>query len=191
MRINSLIIIYLICLLATLPGPVYAQELAPVKVADGAAKELSLLYDEFETVKKGLLDLHRDALVLRESSQFPAPSQVSIFLAMGRLPQFQLESIEVRLNDKLVSNYAYTAHKREALQKGGVHRLYSGALNPGSHTVKAIFRGKTAKIEGYFNSATFDFKKTATPKVFTLEIIDFLQDNTPAMTIRENRQGDR
>ncbi len=181
MFIKSLKIIGLMCLGATLPGVARGQE------SDLQAKELLLLHAPLEVARKTLVDISSELLVLRETTQFPERSQVVVFLTMDKLPRFQLESIELQVDDKVVSNYNYTSKEKDAIQKGGFQRLYLGNASVGAHTVKALFKGKMPGAQEYSGSVSYNFRKAERANILTLGIYDFLQDNTPEMTIRENR----
>lgn len=187
MLVKSFKIISFLCLVTALSEVVYGQESSLLQDVDIQAQQLLLLRASLETAKKNLVDINSELLVLRETAQFPERSQVVVFLAMDKLPHFQLESVELQLDGRVMSNHSYTAHEKEAIQKGGLHRLYTGNVNAGSHTVKAVFKGKLSGVQEYSDSVSYNFKKADKSKVFTLGIYDFLQDSTPEMTIREDR----
>ena len=54
---------------------------------------------------------------------------------------FDLESVQIKLDDKVVANYLYTAGG-EALHRGGVQRVYLETCAPGEHSIDAFFTGK-------------------------------------------------
>lgn len=186
MLFKSFNIIRLIYLMAVLPMVAHGQE-SPLS-QDAQAKELLLLRASVEAVKKNLVDINSELLVLREAAQFPEPSQVVIFLAMERLPRFHLESVDLQLDGRRVANYRYTPHEKEAIQKGALHRLYTGNLDTGAHTLKAVFHGRLSDAQEYSNSVNYNFRKAGQSKIFTLGIHDLLQDNSPDMTIYEGSQ---
>ena len=55
---------------------------------------------------------------------------------------FALDSVQLKIDDKEVSNYLYTPREAEALLKGGVQRIYVGNLKTGPHELVAFFAGK-------------------------------------------------
>jgi len=176
---------FLTYMMVTLPVTGYGQE-AP-RLHDLQAKEHLLLRAPLEAVKKSLVEINSELSVLRESAQFPARSQMAVFLATDKLPRFQLESIELQLDGRVVSNHNYTIQEKDAMQKGGFHRLYTGNVDAGSHTVKAVFSGRLSDTQKYSGNVSYNFNKAEKAKVFILGVSDFLQDNTPDMTIREDR----
>lgn len=185
MLFKSFNIICLIYLMTALPVVVHGQESGLPQ--DAQAKELLLLRTSLEAVKKGLVDINSELLVLRETAQFPERSQVAVFVTLDKLPQFQLETVELQLDGRVILSHNYATHEKEAMQKGGFHRLYAGNVADGSHTIKAVFTGKLSGTKKYSDSVSYNFKKAEKAKVFTLGIYDSLQDSTPDMTIREDR----
>lgn len=185
MVFKSFNIIFLICIMVILPVTGYSQE-GP-QLHDLQDKELQLLRAQLEATKKTLVDINSELVVLQELAQFPARSQIAVFVGMDKLPHFQLESVELRLDGVVVTLHRYTAHEKEAMRKGGLHRLYTGNVADGAHTVKALFKGQLSDTQAYSDSASYNFRKADQPTVFTLGIYDFLHDNTPEMTIREDR----
>ncbi len=185
MLFKSFTIMCLTYIMAALPVTGYCQE-AP-RPHDLQVKELLLLRAPLEAAKKSLVEISSELLVLRETAQFPERSQVAVFLTTDKLPRFQLESVELQLDGRVVSGHSYTTDEKEAMQKGGFYRLYTGNLDAGLHTLKAIFSGKLSDTQQYSGSVIYNFNKAEKAKVFTLGVSDFLQDNTPDMTIREDR----
>lgn len=185
MLLKTFNIICLMLIMVALPMSGQGQEAA--RPNDLSAKELQSLRASLEEAKKSLVEIHSELLVLRESAQFPPRSQVTVFMGMDKLPHFQLETVELKMDGVLVSRHVYTAQEKEAMGKGGLHRLYMGNVNSGAHVVKAEFKGKVSGAQEYSNSVNYNFRKTDKPTIFTLGISDFLQDDTPEMTIREDR----
>ncbi len=185
MVFKSFNIIFLVFLMATLPVTGYGQE-GP-QLHDLKDKELQLMRARLEAAKKTLVEINSELLVLQETAQFPARSQIAVFVGMDKLPHFQLESVELQLDGVVLTLHSYTAYEREAMRKGGLHRLYTGNVADGAHTVKAQFKGQLSDNQQYSDSASYNFRKADQPTAFTMGIYDFLHDNTPEMTIREDR----
>ena len=52
---------------------------------------------------------------------------------------FALDSVTVKIDNKEVKNYLYTAREADALLKGGVQQIYLGNLKVGKHELVAFF----------------------------------------------------
>src|SRR5664279_1727403 len=146
---------------------------APSSVAGAAsAPEAATLDGRVQDVKSDVIKLNRDLLVLEEELLFPANTQVALFVSMDVGKMFQLDSVQVKLDDKVVANYLYTALEVEALHRGGVQRVYLGNLKTGPHELTAFFTGKGPHERDYKRGATVKFEKTTEAKYIELRIQD-------------------
>ena len=91
-----------------------------------------------QDLKGDVIRLNRDLLVLEEELLFPAGTQVAVFVSMDVGKMFSLDSVQVKLDDKVVANYLYTPLEVEALHRGGVQRLFLGNLRTGAHELVAF-----------------------------------------------------
>jgi hypothetical protein len=137
-----------------------------------AASEPAPLDVRIQDVKSDVIKLNRDLLVLEEELLFPANTQVVLFVSMDVGKMFQLDSVQVKLDDKLVANYLYTPLEVQALHRGGVQRLYLGNLRSGEHELVAFFTGQGPHERDYKRGATIKFEKTAEAKYVELRIRD-------------------
>ena len=55
-----------------------------------------------------MIKLNRDLLVLEEELLFPASTQVALFVSMDVGKLFELDSVQIKLDDKVVANHLYT-----------------------------------------------------------------------------------
>jgi len=125
-----------------------------------------------QDAKADVIKLNRDLLVLEEELLFPANTQVALFVSMDVGKMFQLDSVQVKLDDKVVANYLYTALEVEALHRGGVQRVYLGNLRSGKHELVAYFTGKGPHERDYRRGANVKFEKTGEAKYIELRIQD-------------------
>ena len=137
-----------------------------------AASEPAPLDARIQDVKSDVIKLNRDLLVLEEELLFPANTQVALFVSMDVGKMFQLDSVQVKLDDKLVANYLYTPLEIQALHRGGVQRLYLGNLRSGEHELVAFFTGQGPHERDYRRGATVKFEKTGEAKYVELRIRD-------------------
>ncbi len=119
-----------------------------------------------------VLRLNRDLLVLEEELLFPPGTQVAVFVSLdvGRL--FELESVQVKVDDRVVARHLYTPQQLRALQRGGVQRIWLGNLRTGGHRIDAFFTGRGPNERDYKRGATLSFEKSAEPKYIELRIRD-------------------
>jgi len=143
---------------------------AATAVAPAAAP--GSLDSRIQDLKGDVIRLNRDLLVLEEELLFPANTQVALFVSMDVGKMFELDSVQIKLDDKVVTNYLYTPMEVQALHRGGVQRVYLGNLKSGSHEIVAFFTGKGPHERDYKRGATIKFDKGTDPKYIELRIKD-------------------
>jgi hypothetical protein len=150
-------------------GPAAADASASAPAAAASAAGLD---SRIQDAKGDVIRLNRDLLVLEEELLFPANTQVAVFLSMDVGKLFELGSVQVRLDDKIVANYLYTPLEVTALHRGGVQRMYLGNLKTGTHELVALFTGGGPHFRDYKRGANIKFDKTTEPKYIELQIKD-------------------
>ena len=130
------------------------------------------LDNEMEDVKKSLLELKRDLVILEEDLLFPASSQVAVFLSMDVGEFFQLDAVTLKVNGKQVAHHLYTEKQVDALYRGGVQRLFIGNVKQGKNRVTAFFTGRGPSGRDYRRATSVDFDKSFEPAFVELAITD-------------------
>lgn len=148
-----------------------ASAAAPVAAAS-APDSRAGLDTRVQDAKADVIKLNRDLLVLEEELLFPASTQVALFVSMDVGKLFELDSVQVKLDDKVVANYLYTPLEVQALHRGGVQRLYLGNLKAGTHELVAFFTGRGPHTRDYKRGATMRFDKGTDAKYIELRIKD-------------------
>ena len=166
-------------------APAASAAAAPDATASApAAAPAASLDNRIQDVKADVIRLNRDLLVLEEELLFPASTQVALFVSMdvGRL--FELESVQIKLNDKVVANHLYTPLEVQALHRGGVQRVYLGNLRTGTHAIDAFFTGRGPHERDYKRATTLKFDKTGDAKYIELRIKDSLAKLQPEFEVK-------
>jgi hypothetical protein len=144
----------------------------PVTSATPTAPATAGLDDRVQQAKSDVLKLNRDLLVLEEELLFPASTQVAVFVSMDVGKLFELDSLQVKLGDKVVANHLYTPLEVQALHRGGMQRVFLGNLKTGAHELVAVFTGKGPHERDYKRGTTVKFDKASGPKYIELRIKD-------------------
>jgi hypothetical protein len=145
---------------------------AAAPAAAAASAPSGALDSRIQDAKSDVIKLNRDLLVLEEELLFPASTQVALFVSMDVGKLFELDSVQVKLDDKVVANYLYTPLEVAALHRGGVQRVYLGNLKAGEHQLVAFFTGKGPHDRDYKRGTTIKFEKGTDPKYIELRIKD-------------------
>jgi len=143
------------------------------------------LDQDTQSLKKAVLDLNKDLFVLEEELLYPSNSQVAVFVSMDVGEFFALDSIQLTLVGKDVSNYLYTEREVDALHRGGVQQLYIGNLKTGEHELVALFTGKGPHDRDYKRGAALTFSKNIGSKYVELQISDKTAQLQPEFVVRE------
>jgi hypothetical protein len=134
--------------------------------------KIEALDDRIQDIKSDVIKLNRDLLVLEEELLFPANTQVVLFVSLDVGKMFELDSVQVKIDDKLIANYLYTPLEVQALHRGGVQRLYLGNLRAGEHEIVAFFTGGGPHARDYKRGTTIKFTKDTQAKYVELRIRD-------------------
>jgi hypothetical protein len=170
-----------------LSGPVFAQDGAVVPAFTAATidNQSRTMDEQVQDLKKLAVDLNRDLFLLEEELLFPANTQVAVFVSMDVGEFFALDSVEIKLDDKDVTNYLYTEREVDALLRGGVQRVYVGNLRAGEHELVATFTGGGTHDRDYRRGASVTFEKGIGPKFIELTISDRENKLQPEFIVRE------
>ena len=150
-----------------------------------ARQEFKSLDENVQSLKKEVLDLNRDLFLLEEELLFPANSQVAFFISMDVGEYFDLDSVNLKIDGKEVSNYLYTQREVDALLRGGVHRVHMENLKVGDHELVAVFTGEGPHVRDYRRGATVNIGKGIGAKYVELEITDRVKKQQPEFVIKE------
>ena len=140
---------------------------------------------DVQALKQDVLELNRELFILEEELLFPANTQVAVFLSMDTGNFFSLDSVQLTIDNKKVSNYLYTRREVDALYKGGVQRLYLGNLKAGEHELVAVFTGTGPHGRDYRRATSLTFEKGMGARFLELSIADSGASLQPEFQVRE------
>jgi hypothetical protein len=169
----------------TAPREAQPADAAAQPAPDAPPAELKTLDQEVQGLKKDVVDLNKDLFVLQEELLFPANTQVALYISMDVGAFFALDSVTVKIDNKQVKNYLYTAREADALLRGGVQQIYLGNLKVGKHELVAFFTGKGPVERDYKRGATITFDKGVGAKYLELKITDRVSKHQPEFMIKD------
>lgn len=141
--------------------------------------------DQIESLKNEVISLNRDLFILEEELLFPASTQTAVFLSMNVGDFFNLDAVELKVDNRTVTHYLYTERQISALFRGGMQRLWIGNLKTGTHEISAFFIGKGPNGRDYRRAASLSFEKTTDPKMLELRISDSTEIYQPVFEVVE------
>lgn len=150
-------------------------------VAQEPATELQ---QNIQDLKKEVLKLNRNLFILQEDLLFPANTQFSVFVSVDSGKLFDLDSVQLKIDNKIIANHLYTERELAALKRGGVQRLYMGNLASGKHEIIALFTGKGPAGRDYRRGETITIEKGSEPQFVELQLIDDASKEQPEFKAR-------
>jgi hypothetical protein len=111
--------------------------------------------------------------LLEDGVLAPPGIQLVVFTSLDAGPDFALQEITLKLDDKIVMRRKYTPEENTALRGGGAHRVYIGDLREGAHRLTAFAISAIGDGKPRQESITFDLTKGRDRKTLELRISSF------------------
>ncbi len=156
-----------------------------IGVARAETPAATSLDEGIQSLKQDVIALNRDLFVLEEELLYPANTQLAVFVSLDVGEFFKLDSVQLKLDNKVVSNYLYTQREVDALHRGGIQRLYMGNLKAGEHELVAIYTGIGPNGRDYRRGASLVVNKSLGAKFVELKIVDNQNSEQPDFSIKE------
>ncbi len=138
--------------------------------AEVTQEQIKGLDEQVQDIKKDVLDLTSELSRLEEKLLFPSNTQVSLFVSVAGDEGFVLDSVQIKMDNKVVAHHLYTFKEIEALREGGVQRIYTGNIKTGDHQMVASFIGRSKSGNEYQRSENFTVTKAVGPKFVEIQI---------------------
>ena len=155
--------IFLLSLLACMP-------LALSQAQDLSGQELRSLDGQVQEIKSDVLSIASELSNLEERLLYPSNTQVALFVAMNQGDDFRLDAVKVEIDGELATHHIYSFKELEALQKGGVQRIYTGNFPTGDHNLSVTVMGKLKSGKDLIESDSFTFAKGVAPKAIGITL---------------------
>jgi hypothetical protein len=156
-----------------------------VKQSPGAEADLKQVSKSIQELKQNVITLNKDLRLMEEKLLFPSSTKYTIFVSVSSGTFFTLESIKLKLDGKLVSTQLYSEKQRQAMLRGGVHKLYVTNLNEGDHTATLFFTGVGSGDRDYKRASTIEFKKGPAGEYLEVAISDDSVTQEPVFSIKQ------
>jgi len=137
--------------------PAYAQE--------ASKEQIKGLDEQVQEIKTDVLAISTGLNRLEEKLLYPSDTQIAIFVSLPEGEKFRLDAVDIELDGKPVAHHLYTFKELEALQKGGVQRIYVGNVRTGEHVLKVTAIGKSGGGSDFLQGESFKITKNIGPKL--------------------------
>jgi hypothetical protein len=138
---------------------------SPAFAEDGSKQQMQSLDEQVQEIKSDVLSIAAELGRLEERLLYPSNTQVAVFVSVAEGETLRFDSVQIQLDGELVAHHIYSFKELEALQKGGVQRIYTGNVPTGKHTIDVSVAGKTPGGDDFTGSETFTFDKEVQPKL--------------------------
>jgi hypothetical protein len=137
---------------------------------DGYREQMKGLDEQVQEVKSDVLSISAELSQLEEKLLYPSDTYLSVFVQLAKGDTLRLDSVDVQVDGQPATHYIYSFKELEALQKGGVQRLYTGNIASGEHQIQVTVSGKLANGQDYSRSETAAFTKAIKPKLLGVTV---------------------
>jgi hypothetical protein len=140
----------------------YAQEIS--------REQIKGLDEQVQEIKSDVLSIATELNQLEEKLLYPSSTQIAVFISLVSGETFRLDSAEIRLDGNAVANHIYTFKELEALQKGGVQRIYTGNIRAGDHDLQVSVSGKSIGGADFRKTERFKINKGVGPEIVEVSL---------------------
>ena len=142
----------------------------PAHAEEVSREQIKGLDEQVQEIKSDVLGIGAELNQLEEKLLYPSNTQVAVFASLVSGETFRLDSVEIQLDGKPVAHHLYSFKELEALQKGGVQRIYTGNVRSGEHDLQVFVIGKTGGGADFQKSERFKVTKDAGPKIVEVSL---------------------
>jgi hypothetical protein len=137
-----------------------------VAVAEASYREqMKGLDEQVQEVKSDVLSIAAELARLEERLLYPSNTHLAVFVALADRDTLRLDAVQIQIDGQPVAHSIYSFKELEALQKGGVQRIYTGNVTTGAHQIEVTVAGKLDTGKEYSRTERFAFDKGIEPKL--------------------------
>ena len=133
-------------------------------------EDMRSLDEQVQEIKTDVLGIAAELSMLEERLLFPSNTQVSVFVSLPESPAFRLDAVRIDINGQPAAHHIYSFKELDALQSGGVQRIYTGNLPSGTHEMQVSVVGKLPSGKDYQQTEQFTFQKGVEPELLGLAV---------------------
>jgi hypothetical protein len=135
-----------------------------VSADTGQREQMKGLDEQVQEIKSDVLSIDAELSRLEERLLYPSNTHFALFVGMRQGNPLRLDAMHVAIDGRQVAHYIYSFKELEALQKGGLQRIYTGNIPTGAHQLEVTVTGK---LDGkdYARTERFTIDKGVEPKL--------------------------
>ena len=133
-------------------------------------EQMQSLDEQVQEIKSDVLGIAAELSRLEEKLLYPSNTQVAVFVSLAESESFRLDSVRIQIDGELVAHHVYSFKELEALQKGGVQRIYTGNVSTGEHQLEVSVAGELPDGGDFAGTESFSFSKDVEPKLVGINL---------------------
>jgi len=134
------------------------------------SKVTQSLDEQVQEIKSDVLSIAAELSNLEERLLYPSDTHVAVFVSFEKDKTVALDSARITIDGELVAHHIYSFKELEALEKGGVQRIYTGNVPTGGHRLEVTVIGKRAGGKDFEATDSFGFDKEIGPKLLGIKL---------------------
>jgi hypothetical protein len=139
--------------------------------AEGSYREqMKGLDEQVQEVKSDVLSIAAELNQLEEKLLYPSNTHLAVFVSLVPGDTLRLDAMRVQIDGQPATDYLYSFKELEALQMGGVQRIYTGNVATGTHEIAVSVNGKLKSGAEFIHTERFSFSKEVGPKLLSLTV---------------------
>lgn len=159
---NFIRVVLIISMAAIYSSPSWAQDLS--------GEEMRSLDGQVQEIKSDVLGIAAELSTLEERLLYPSNTQLAVFVALATGETVRLDAVQIQIDGEPVAHYIYSFKELEALQEGGVQRVYTGNVTTGLHEMTVSVAGKSQNGSDFSETQNFSFNKGIDPHLVGLTV---------------------
>jgi hypothetical protein len=135
-----------------------------------SGSDMKSLDGQVQEIKSDVLSIASELSTLEERLLYPSGTQIALFVSLAPEDSFRLDAVQIEIDGELATHHIYSFKELEALQKGGVQRIYTGNVPTGNHQLNVTMSGKLKNGKDFSQSDSFSFAKGVEPKALGITL---------------------
>lgn len=143
---------------------------SPGWAQDLSGEEMRSLDGQVQEIKSDVLGIAAELSTLEERLLYPSNTQLAVFVSLASGETLRLDAVRIQIDGEAVAHYIYSFKELEALQDGGVQRIYTGNVTTGMHEMTVSVAGKSQSGSDFSETESFSFNKGIDPRLIGLTV---------------------
>ncbi|KGJ97144.1 hypothetical protein [Thalassotalea sp. ND16A] len=125
---------------------------------------------QLQQLKADVVDIASELQLLEEQMLYPQTEQLAVYVSIDAGNSFTLSAVKLVIDGENVATSQYDDIQIDALQRGGIDRMFMGEIDVGEHVVTAFFSGTDSQGNKLKRGLSTTVHKTSAANALELKI---------------------